>query len=89
MLLKGFGHKDKDFENKSVNELTKEDKIKLIYLNSSTSLQSNTEVNEHCIYEQWNLFLRFLHKNQNRVTVDKPLKKLIKKYPKLLEKDPF
>ena len=89
-LLENHGHKFEHIKNKSVNELTIEDKILLNKTNEDLSLDTPKNSNTgHSIFEGYNVFLRFLSKNTDTVKIDKKLKKIIKKYPKLLSDNPF
>ena len=78
-------------KDKTVEELTEEDKIKLINVEISLDFQkSKRGKSAHGnIYEGWNMFLRFITAyNNNEIKLDKKLLNLLKKYPTILNKDP-
>lgn len=81
---------DDNLKNKKKSELTDEEKILLIRMDNNLSLEKNHNINTgHSIWQGWNLFLRFFSKNIDKIKLDKKLKKIVKKYPKLLDKDPL
>ena len=89
-LLKEYGKNIDHLKNKDIKDLTDEDKILLNKEVEKVSLKNpKNSTTGHLIFEGYNVFLRFLSKNMNNVKVDKPLKKIIKKYPKLLDNNPF